>query len=304
MQLIEFDPRPYLAMPRTTARNVLVLGRLLRAYTPTALTPEAARAAAYLDDMVTEFSAALVERYRAASASETRQEDSEIDSATDGLWYVARDRFDHWAVFERRGVALAAKRQTDDGFDFAARMAKAARARELRRRLLGKLGVDFTRRPYQVQAEHMMTLWTMIEHEQLGPEISDLIGADFYGGLEAMQVEYEKMIERRTAHEQNPSVNFNDVRVRLQRTIVKYNAALVAMADEADEASVDSVRAALSPMVMLRKQLANAAGGIAEEGDADIDIDTLVAEQKKVERELSLPPDDDELPPETEPNSL
>lgn len=280
MALLDLDPIAYLSTPRTSARDYIALGRLLLRHKPKQGTVQVELAARRLEHEIDQFTNALAAHHRELDGP---IEEAELDYATDGLWYSLCERLDGWIVFERKAFAhLAAMQEREGGFDYAACIAKARRARYLRRHLLGSIGTDFTHKPYVEQVEYMSAIWELIEHEQLTDELADLIGADFVAALEDCHHKYVAMVKELGPTTQQPDVNPNDIRERLWRVIVHYNATVVAMHDTRDPQSVAMIRAALRPVDMLREQIARQGGGIAVEGEDEFDIDALVAEQQAV----------------------
>lgn len=294
-----FDRSRYFFIPRTGGRRLLSLARLLARHQPPHVTPEVAQAGKQLAETVETVTQAFVERHREYGAS-VAAEESEIDAVMDTLWYILRDRVQHWEVFRRPAVQRIAGLPALNGFDFGACVDQAAHATRVRALLLDQ-GFDFLRLSYGEQAEHMLTLWTMIEQEKLEPVLIELIGDEFFGALSAWRVHYDRMIERRTARAQGSSINLRELALQLNRVIQIYVIALLAMVRDDDPENVEMIRKALRPIDALREQLERermrnrAAGEDSESVVEDETLDELIAEQQAVDDQLGLSANDDEV---------
>lgn len=295
-----FDRSRYFSIPRTGGRRLLSLARLLVRHQPQQATPEVEQAGKHLAETVETVTQAFVERHREYGAS-VAAEEVELDAVMDALWYILRDRVQHWEVFDRPAVRRIAAIEPTDGFDFGACIEQAADAARVRSLLLEQ-GLEFLRLSYAEQAEHMLTLWTMIEQEKLEPVLTELIGAEFFGALSAWRVRYDQMIERRTARAQGSAINLRALGLQLNRVIQIYVIALLAMIRDDDPENVELIRTALRPIDALREQLERERARNQAAGGADLDelaedetLDELIAEQQAIDDQLGLNPRADDI---------
>ncbi|MFO7562919.1 MAG: hypothetical protein R6X02_09785 [Enhygromyxa sp.] len=298
------DRSRYFLVPKTGGRRLLSLGRLLRKYQPENASYDVEETGKLLEQTIVSVTAAFVQRHRESGPSIAAAE-AELDTVMDTLWYILRDRTLHWGLFERPGIQRLAAEQEQGDFDYQGCVEKAALAARVRRLLLDQ-GLDFLRLSYSEQSEHMLTLWTVVEQEQLQEPLAQLIGKEFFGALVDCRARYDQMIEARTAREQGSAVNLRVLSLQLARAIQNYVIALLAMIRDDDPENVETIRKALRPVDALREQLERERNrGRSSTGEPleplepvdEAAVEELLAEQQAIDAELGLLPDE-QLPSE------
>jgi hypothetical protein len=278
----------YFSIPHTRARRKLAVARMLDKRKPEDPSADVERYAVALGVEIGAMTAAYVTRHVEASSVAPR-EDGELDTFVDALWGVCRDRFDHWRVFAMPAPARFVG-DADAKHDYAASAAQAGQIRRARELLLGTGGVEFTRLKYVEQAEHMRTMWTVIEDEGLDEVIAAAIGPEFLSAMRDGQRRYLAMIERRLAAERGSEVDLRARSRALADAMQNYVLALLVALDESDADSLAQTRAALRPLDVLREQLERERSGAAagEEVDEEVDEDLaeLLAEEQQLAEEL------------------
>jgi hypothetical protein len=282
----------YITAPRSTGRQMLSLGRLLRKYTPDPASDDVVACAAALDAAIETGTQAYADRIRQDGPNVARQ-DSEDDSSVDALLGIARARVGHWGVFGRPTYARLANAGPVDGVDYSVLIDKAEQAERVHA-LLFASDFDATRAPYPEQAEYLIALERIIDQAELGPILDELIGGPFMPELRRASARYQDMVTRRAAAAR-PDVNLHDILVELRVSIQNYLIALLAMIRDDDPTNVATIRRALRPVDALREQLAannrsrSSSASEPEQAEADqAAVEEFVAEQQAVDAELGF----------------
>ena len=287
-----FDHSRYVTLPRTTGTRYLSVSRLLRQHAPSPHSDDLAAALAQLAAVEATVTEAYIARHREYGPSLAARE-QELDTVVDALLGVARDRLEHWSVFEKPGIARLLATQKPDGFDFEVGVARAQRAKAIVDLLLAR-GLGFTQAAYVDQAEAMRTLDALVQREQLGPDLDQLVGAELMSALRAVQAEYYAMVEARTLRARGSAVNLSELNRQLKQAIERYLFGVIASLRDDDPDSLARVRAALRPIDALRELIAYERSGQTgeevegEEMPVDPAIDELLGEQRSVEDEVGL----------------
>lgn len=182
-----------------------------------------------------------------------------LDVITDVMWGAFRDWLRSWSAFERVEFALitdGARPKTAK--ILAAGQDKARRARELHDQLFGTDGLAFTQRSYPEQAQSMASLLRLIDEDELGPSIEELVGPEILVALRRCQTLYEAMVDARMTRDDASSVDLSALRVSLIRAIARYTSAVISLVDEDDPDSLEMVRHALRPIEVTRARQARA----------------------------------------------
>lgn len=191
-----------------------------------------------------------------------------LDVITDVMWGAFRDWLRNWSVFERVEFALIVDgARTKTAKHLAAAQDKARRARELHDQLFGVDGLAFTRRPYPEQAQGMASLLRLIDEDELGPSIEELVGPEVLVALRRCQTLYEAMVDERMTRDDSRSVDLSALRLSLIRAIARYTSATISLVDEDDPDSLDMVRGALRPIEVLRARQTRARARVSVEED-------------------------------------
>jgi hypothetical protein len=287
---VRIDRSNYTNSPNGSGRQLLSLGRVLRKRTPSNPSPDLAAAAGGLDKTLVAAQGVYADRIRNHGPAVALM-DREDDNFADTVLRIGRDRLLHWELFTRPTAQRLAAAKPPDGPDYAAVRVKAERAAEIHNKLFAN-DFDSTRAPYAVQAEYMLMLERIIEEEQLGDDLAELIGEPYYTNMRATITLYAKMVERRQSGDAGSEANLREVRYSLYHAIQNYLLALLATIRDDDPESVAAVRRALGPVDAYRASFARrpGAGGAGEAEDgADVDADAveeLVAAQQELDAEI------------------
>lgn len=174
-----------------------------------------------------------------------------FDRALDVLWYAFEYRLGSYEIYAHEGLDLLPA-PLEEQVKLEQLRSRAARAAELHARLFGDGGVEFVRRPYFEQAESMATVLRLIDEDELGEELEELVGPELLRLLRACQIHYEDLLDARFARQRGVSENLRVHGNRLRRLLHRYRNALVGWVDEDDPASVEIAWVALQPLLTLR----------------------------------------------------
>jgi hypothetical protein len=298
---VRIDRVRYVTAPRSTGRQMLSLGRLLRKYTPESASPDVIACAAALDAAIETGTQGYADRIRQDGPNQAK-DDAEDDGSVDALLGIARDRIGHWQVFARPTYARLASAAPPDGVDYAELIDKAEQAARVHQ-LLFASDFDATRAPYPEQAEYMIALERIIDQAELGPVLDVLVGGPFVPELRRANVRYQAMVARRAAAER-PDINLYEILTQLRVAVQNYLIALLAMIRDDDPDNVAAIRRALRPVDALREQLAGTRRGRSsdaaepsepsgqvepfEQAEVDQAVEELAAEQQAVDAELGF----------------
>lgn len=277
--MYDIDPSLLLNVPRLTVKGIAALSRALLAAKPELVPAEAEVALARVAERLEAFEQALI-RLRRSIGLQTPALELALDQAADGLWVRFRGRLDDWAAYERPGFVAFADGETAK-IDHAALLEQAKRAREIRARLLTLDGVSFLRLPYPEQAEVTRSILNLIDQDELGPEIDELVGDDVLPALRDMQVRYDAMVSRRAERSRSKEAadNLRLHQLGMQRALRRYAAAIYSLYDDDDPLSGERVFAALRPILSFRERAGNSGTGLADAEDElaedELEIDAL-----------------------------
>jgi hypothetical protein len=283
--LWEFDPTPYLTLPRMTVVELLTLVDALHALIPKGSWPEVKLAAQRLLTASEEAQATMIERIR--DSGRFSKEDVKFDGFVDGVWGLFRDRLAGWGRYLNEGRARLAEDEELD-IDLEALEARAERAAVIVELLFAN-GLEFLRRNYNEQSQLMANLLGVVEAEELDEELGELIGEELLPILRACQRRYEAMVNERLARDKNTTIgDLNEHRNIISRYVYLYTNAVIGTLNHAKPNTVESVETALLPIINVRlgrdalvgRRAANASVGVdtAEPGE-DAEAQEIAADE-------------------------
>lgn len=247
--LWEFDPTPYLTLPRMAVVELLTLVDALHALMPEGSWPEVEIAAKRMLTASEEAQATMVERIR--ENGRYSKEDVVFDGFVDGVWGLCRDRLTGWARYLNEGRSRLAE-DKELIVDLEALEERAERAATIVDLLFAD-GLDLLRRNYNEQAQLMANLLGVIEAEELDGELDELIGDELLPILRACQRRYEVMVNERLARDKNATIgDLNEHRSMISRYVYLYINAVIGTLNQAEPNTVESVEAALLPIINVR----------------------------------------------------
>lgn len=227
-----FDPTAYVRAPVITVSSGVSLAMALVDAHPKDASPAAKKALKKLKTTAEAARDALAERNRVLgvfSEEDTRGLDNEADRI--------------WGGF-RMGLQALAMLPQD-------RYPKAHRAAELEAQLFGQ-GMEFLKADFPTQSINMSAILLRIQQDKLQAEIDALVGPDFLHAAREIQARYETMVSERLRRDKVTGQNFLEMTRGIQAAIVNYATKLVAMADEDEPATIETVRVALLPIANFR----------------------------------------------------
>ena len=248
-QIEDFDPTPYLTIPGTSANELLTLAEVLVALQPKGDWPSVQVAAKRIAEAVDEGESINVARIR--NGPGYTRADVKFDGYVDGLWGLFRDRLAGWLRYQGEGrERLAQDEELEINLDELE--ARADRAAEVLDQLFPD-GLEFLRRSYNVQSQLMNTVLEAIEAEGLTGQLIELTGEELLPVLKACQRRYKAMVTRRLSRDKNAKIgDLNQLKGRLQRGITLYVNAVIGTLSAPEPNTVESVEAALLPIVNVR----------------------------------------------------
>jgi hypothetical protein len=246
--ITDFDPTPYLTIPRLPAASLLTLGNVLLDLTPTGDWPAVTIAAKRVRLVLDEAEAVMVERIR--DGGRFTREDVKFDGYADGLWGLFRDRLFGW----HRYLAEGRQRMREDPelkIDLDDIEDRAARAVALHDKLFAN-GLDMLRQNYNQQAQLTANLLKVIDAEALENELLDLTGDELLPMLRGSQRRYAAMVTQRLSRKSGPIGDLQEVKLRIHRCLYFYTNAVIGTLNQEPPNTVESVEAALLPIINAR----------------------------------------------------
>lgn len=257
--ITDFDPTPYLTIPRLPAASLLTLGNVLLDLTPQGEWPDVFTAAKRVRAVLDEGQALMVERIR--GNDRFTREDVKFDGYADGLWGLFRDRLIGW----QRYLADGRQRMAEDeklAIDLDDIEDRATRAVALHDRLFAN-GLDMLRQNYNQQAQLTANLLEVIDADALESELLDLTGDELLPMLRACQRRYAAMVTQRLSSKSGAIGDLQEVKNRIHRCLYFYTNAVIGTLSHDPPNTVESVEAALLPIINVR--LGRDVGGRTEE---------------------------------------
>jgi hypothetical protein len=246
--ITDFDPTPYLTIPRLPAASLLTLGNVLLGLTPTGDWPNLAMAAKRVRDVLDEAEGLMVERIR--DGGRFSREDVKFDGYADGLWGLFRDRLFGWS----RYLAEGRQRMREDKeleIDLEYIEDRATRAVALHDKLFAN-GLDMLRQNYNQQAQLTANLLKVIDAEALESELLDLTGDELLPMLRASQRRYAAMVSQRLSSKTGAIGDLQEVKNRIHSLLYFYTNAVIGTLNHEPPNTVESVEAALLPIINVR----------------------------------------------------
>jgi hypothetical protein len=278
--ITDFDPTPYLTIPRLPTASLLTLGNVLLDLTPAGDWPTVTIAAKRVREVLDEAQAVMIERMR--EGGRFTREDVKFDGYVDGLWGLFRDRLLGWGRYLADGRQRMAEDE-DLVLDLDELEHRAARAVALHDRLFAN-GLEMLRENYNQQAQLTANLLMVIDAEALDGELLDLTGDELLRMLRACQRRYAAMVSQRLSSKSGAIGDLQEIKGRIHRCIYFYTNAVIGTLNHNPPNTVESVEAALLPIVNVR--LGREPGGrdpyeqeadeiIGESGDAAVPIEAV-----------------------------
>lgn len=263
-----FEPTVYRAVPQLTTEGTLALASALVRAIPEPVPAPLERAAQRLRDRVRDAEDAMTTRQRELVPVDYSHE-AALDTITDALWAMLRDRLKSWGAFARDELSLVREGlRGKKAATLRAAQDKAARAEDLHVRLFGAEGLAFVQWPYPEQAQRMASLLRLIDEDDLHGDIEQLAGPAVLVALRRCQELYEAMVEQRVRREHPPSTDLGQHRRSLQRAITRYASAALTLVDDDEPASQQQVRDALRPIETFRARQARVRARASTEKNA------------------------------------
>lgn len=265
----DFDPSPYLTLPRMPMTELLTLVDVLVDIMPQGPWPEVEIAAKRVRAAADDAEGDMVERIR--DGSRFTREDVKFDGFVDGVWGLFRDRLAGWARYNNDGRHRLEEDEELE-VDLEELEQRAERGTAILEQLFAE-GLDFTRRNYNEQSQMMANLLGVIDAEALDDELHELTGDELLPLLRACQRRYEAMVSERLSTDKNTTIgDLNKHRALIQRYVYFYTNAVIGTLNQAQPNTVESVEAALLPIINVRlgrdallgRRAGNAAAGEGE----------------------------------------
>ena len=242
-----------LVIPSISLKVMLSLAKAVLGRAPSLDVPLVLDAIERLAKAAAQADAALTTRLRERNPELVGAELA-CDRAVDGLWKLLRDLLASYAAYEHEGFdALAQTPAFTEQLEVMRE--RAAAARELGERVFGHDGLAFTRLPYIEQAETMAALLRLIDEDELGPALEQVVGPELPVLLGGAVARYTKMIEERLARTSTSGPDLRQMQAQLRRRLNRYVNALTVWADEDDPGRVEQAWEALLPMITVRNYL-------------------------------------------------
>jgi hypothetical protein len=246
--ITDFDPSPSLTIPRLPAASLLTLGNVLLDLTPKGDWPAVTIAAKRVRVVLDEAQSLMVERIR--EGGRFTREDVKFDGYADGLWGLFRDRLLGWS----RYLADGRQRMQEDkelSIDLEDIEHRAARAVALQDQLFAN-GLDMLRQNYNQQAPLTANLLKVIDAAALEGELLDLTGDELLPMLRACQRRYAAMVSQRLSSKSGAIGDLQEVKSRIHSLIYFYTNAVIGTLSHEPANTVESVEAALLPIINVR----------------------------------------------------
>lgn len=252
-------------IPRTTLKVLMRLARTLLRDRPEATTAVIDKSVAHLMAVIEEVRSELVRRRLVKSAT-LNAPMVLFDYAVDGLWIALRMGLERERAFAHAGLELLPAELAQAG-QLELLQARAKRAQQLWERLFGNEGTAFTKTKLFEQAESMATLISLIEHEQLRPQLEQIFSEAELALLYQCQKHYEDLVSARMSANAGP--NLNQLRHKLSWAITAYVNAVHGLVDFDDPATHEVVLEALRPILTLRSLITRSVSGAALEQELE-----------------------------------
>jgi hypothetical protein len=246
--ITDFDPTPYLTIPRLPTASLLTLGNVLLDLTPAGDWPTVTIAAKRVREVLDEAQAVMIERMR--EGGRFTREDVKFDGYVDGLWGLFRDRLLGWGRYLADGRQRMAEDE-DLVLDLDELEHRAARAVALHDRLFAN-DLEMLRQNYNQQAQLTANLLMVIDAEALDGELLDLTGDELLRMLRACQRRYAAMVSQRLSSKSGAIGDLQEIKSRIHRCIYFYTNAVIGTLNHNPPNTVQSVEAALLPIVNVR----------------------------------------------------
>ncbi|HLT37312.1 MAG TPA: hypothetical protein VK034_13560 [Enhygromyxa sp.] len=273
-----------ITIPNASLKVLARLGKTLLRDQPEQTNVVIEEAADKLKDCIAEVDVALTERVRETNPELVAGE-VDFDRATDTQWIWLRKLLEGWAAsFGHPGLnGLSKERQAKA--DLPALRRRAERARKLHERLFGAEGTNWAQRAYIEQVESMAALLRLIQEDELGDELAEIVGPELPRLLAVCQSQYEVMVSERMSRTASLTDNFRELRAKLRWKLDRYKNAIETLRDDDDPASYERVDHALRSLLLLNQRINKS----AETDDDELLGQGLVELEAPVEAEPPTP---------------
>ena len=242
----QHPPDQYSIIPTRTPARTLGLARVLLTVAATTPPASVAKRLSRIHTKAVALQSAWIEVNRPEEPTDTRPYDNRIDRN----WRVCHDRIEHWVKIDHPD--------------------KAQEAAELHE-LLFPTGLDFTRLPYDEEWAESERRIALIEHDELGSLLADLIDQRFVDSLHTAHAEYGKALGITEAQDEPDTAvtGVGEALGALRKEMSAYARLLMGLADPDDDEAIAAVEAHLAPIIRYRKSRTGA--DEAEEPEEPVD---------------------------------
>lgn len=286
-------------IPNVPLKTLQRLSKTLIRDKPVPATPYIDESCERLEAQVAETDIALAKRFRETNPTFVASE-VEFDRAADAAWIWLRRLLEGWRdVYGHPGFdALPFDLQQQ--LDLPKLRARADQARILHDRLFGVTGTNWTTTSFIEQSETMATILRVIKADDLGDELTEVVGDELPELLETLQVHYEDMVSARMRRDRGPADNLRVLRERLRFRLDHYKNAVESLRDPDQPSTQDIVAQALRALTMLNQRLLSGASAAEIEEFADAELVDLEFEQDQDQAQDQLTTEQPAEAPATE----
>lgn len=289
------------SIDRTTIPNVSLqltqrLGKTMLRDRPTEKTNVVVEMSAEkLANMLKVVDLAFIVRFRDNNPQIIATE-NDFDRGVDVNWVWLRRLLEGWRdAYGHSGLdALPAKLQEHVGLPTLRR--KSELASKLHDRLFGAEGTKWVLANWMVQAETMSTILGVIESDELGADLEEVVGVELPRLLAGLQEHYDEVVSLRMSREQRPADDFLELRAKLRWHINQYKLSVETLRDPDEPETFEIVDRALRSLTLLSKHTRSGLKGeqLSEELEDELvplDLDFSTEAEAAVDTEAEAEPE-------------
>lgn len=267
-----FDLTPYQSCPQLPLQTLVVLANALDTRRPDPAPAYVHQGADNMRAAAKQAGQAMVMRLRESNRN-ILTTDLDLDNAMDALFTLLRDELRRYRMYQRPGLDFLLQ-DADWQARLQALRQHAQTAAALLIKLFGDGKLGMLKRDFPAQSQLMTSVLSLIDEDQLEPDLLAVTGPDLLPLIRRVNAEYQQMVVRRANRANAAKVDLKAIRHKLQRRIVNYATVVLTLLDEDQPQTRAIVEAALRPMVTMRiaRNSSAAAGGESEQ-DADLIVD-------------------------------
>ena len=262
VDIIEFDPTPYLRPPRLDVRQGVALAIALLSALPGDAPEGVKRAGRRLRSATVALQKAWSKKERAANAVKPAEK-MKVDNRLDTAWGGLKMRLDATAGLPTETYPVALRAQEIVGALFPN-------------------GLGFLTIPMEAEWSVSDELVTRIDEDGLADDINALAGPEFLAEVKAAHLVYGEVLGITKAMAPPAGgTTLGDPFRDVVRAIAEYTLQMVATVDREELATIERALAALHPLDRCREAAARRAGGKSdkvEDDGAEVGVDTPVPE--------------------------